>query len=694
MKNYTPADLRNFAVVGHAGSGKTILCEAMLFNAGAINRLGTIDGGSTTSDFDPIEKDRGNSVHATPLHAEWQGRKLNILDTPGYLDFNAETLGSMIACDFAMIVVSAHDGAQVGTDIVWDFATRFGIPKLIVLNDMDDEDADFDTVVADIRSHFGERVFPVTIPLNPGLGFNQILDVVEKRIDTYKTDGSGKFESAPATGEHQATVDEQHEKFIEFVAESDEPLMEKFFEQGSLSDDEMHGGMHRGFQEQSYIPLFVTSATTNIGVTELMDFIAQFGSSPIDRETVMATDANDKDVEVSINDSETSVLVFKTIHEDQVGELSLFRVYSGKIKPGDELKNASNGNTERIGQMYSLNGKTRDSVDALGAGDIGALVKLKHTHTGDSLCSDSRVVKLPQVEYPRPNIHSAIRSKSRGDEDKIAAGLAMLHEEDPTFIYHVDGELHQTVISGQGELHLHVVCDQLKRRFKVEIDMIEPRIPFRETIKSNGEAKYRHKKQSGGAGQFAEVWMRIEPTERDSGIDFTNSLVGQNVDRVFVPSVEKGVNSACTEGILAGYRVVDVKIDFYDGKMHPVDSKDVAFQIAGKHAFRDAFLEAKPVLLEPICTVTVRIPDDFMGAVMGDLSSRHGKILGMDAEGRLQVLRAHVPQRELYHYSTVLRSLTGGRGVHAEELSHYEEMPHEMAKKVIEQSRKASHDGE
>lgn len=694
MKNFTPADLRNFAIVGHANSGKTILSEAMLFNAGAIDRVGTIAGGTTTSDYDAIEKERGNSVHATPLHLEWQNRKFNIIDTPGYLDFNAEALGSMIACDFAVIVVNARDGALVGTDIVWDFATRFGIPKVIVLNGMDDEEADFDTVVADIRSHFGERVFPVTIPLNPGPGFNQILDVVEKRIDTYHTDGSGKFESTPATGDHQTLVDEQHEKFIEFVAESDEPLMEKFFEQGSLSDEEMHGGMHRGFQEQAYIPLFVTAAAGNIGVTELMDFIAQFGSSPIDRATVTATDTDDKEVKVSIDDPDCSILIFKTIHEDQVGELSLFRVYSGAIKPGDELMNASNGNTERIGQMYSLNGKIRDSVDKLGAGDIGALVKLKHTHTGDTLCSPNRVVNLPRVEYPRPNIHSAIRSRSRGDEDKIAAGLAMLHAEDPTFLYHVDGELHQTVISGQGELHLHVVCDQLKRRFKVEIDLIEPRIPFRETIKGNGEAKYRHKKQSGGAGQFAEVWMRIEPTERDSGIDFTHSLVGQNVDRVFVPSVEKGVKAACEEGILAGYRVVDVKIDFYDGKMHPVDSKDVAFQIAGKHAFRDAFMAAKPTLLEPIYNVTVRIPDDFMGAVMGDLSSRHGKILGMDADGRRQVLRAHVPQRELYHYSTVLRSLTGGRGVHAEELSHYEEMPHEMAKKIIEQGRKHSEDGD
>ena len=689
MKKHTPDELRNFAVVGHAAAGKTVLCDAMLFNAGAIDRIGSIAEGNTTSDYHPIEKERGNSVHATPLHAEWDNRKLNIIDTPGYLDFNAEALGCMIACDFAMIVVSAHDGVQVGSDIVWDFATRFGIPKLIVLNHMDYEEADFDLVVEEIREHFGERAFPVTIPQNAGPEFNQVLDVVERKVITYATDGSGKSTAADPEGDLKALSDEQHAKFIECVAESDESLIEKFFDQGSLSDDEMHGGMHRGFQEQSYVPIYVTSATNNIGVTAVLDFVARFGSSPIDRKTVTAKDGDGNDVSVSIDDAEPSALVFKMIHEDQVGELSLFRVYSGQIKTGDELKNAATGHGERIGQMYMLNGRSRESVDAFGAGDIGAVVKLKHTHTGNSLCSPDRVVRLPEVEYPKPNIHSAIRSKSRGDEDKVAAGLAMLHEEDPTFVHHVDAELHQTVISGQGELHMQVVCDQLKRRFKVEIDLVEPKIPYRETIRSNGESKYRHKKQSGGAGQFAEVWMRIEPAERDSGVEFTESLVGQNVDRVFVPSVHKGVNAACTEGILAGYRVVDLKIDFYDDKMHPVDSKDVAFQIAGKHAFQEAFQQASPLLLEPIYEISVRIPEEFMGNVMGDISSRRGKILGMDTEGKLQVLKAEVPQRELFHYSTVLRSLTGGRGLHAEEFSHYEQMPSDIAEKVIAESRQA-----
>jgi len=353
-----------------------------------------------------------------------------------------------------------------------------------------------------------------------------------------------------------------------------------------------------------------------------------------------------------------------------------------------DLYNPDRKTTERIGQLFLINGKIRDAADALRAGDIGAVVKLKDTHTGNTLCGVKKPVSLSKVQYPKPNIHAALRLKSKGEEDKVAAGLAALHNEDPTFLYHVDGELHQTVISGQGELHLQVIADRLRRRYKIDFELIEPRVPYRETIKGKGESKYRHKKQTGGAGQFAEVWMRIEPKPRNTGVEFTQSLAGQNVDRVFVPSVEKGVNSACKEGILAGYRIVDLKIDFYDGKMHPVDSKDIAFQIAGKEAFKESFTAARPCLLEPICTVEIKVNEESMGNVIGDLSSRRGKILGMDVVDGFQVVKAHVPQKELYQYSTVLRSLTGGRGIHTEEFSHYEEMPKEMEQKVIAEAKK------
>ena len=479
-----------------------------------------------------------------------------------------------------------------------------------------------------------------------------------------------------------------HKQLIEFIAESDDALLEKFFAQGSLSEEEMREGIHAAVQKQSFVPLFVTSAENNIGVARLMDFIAKYGSSPVDRAKVAATNGEGKDVELSLTDPDPVCYVFKTMSEAQFGELSFFRIYSGSIKFGSELYNTDRRSTEKIGQIYVLNGKTRTSVPTLGAGDIGAVVKLKDTHTGNTLCASKKAVSLPKVQYPKPNINASLKSSGKGEEDKIASGLAALHHEDPTFLYAVDSELHQTILSAQGELHLEVIADRLRRRYNVHVELIEPRVRYRETIKGRGESKYRHKKQTGGAGQFAEVWMRIEPKPRDTGVEFIHSLVGQNVDRVFVPSVEKGVMKACEEGILAGYRVVDVKIDFYDGKMHPVDSKDIAFQIAGYFAFKESFMAAKACLLEPIHTVEIRIPEDCMGKVMGDLSSRRGKIQGMDTDGSFQVIKAHVPAKELYRYSSTLRSLTGGRGVHLEEFSHYEEMPREMEHKVVEEHKK------
>jgi len=389
-----------------------------------------------------------------------------------------------------------------------------------------------------------------------------------------------------------------------------------------------------------------------------------------------------------LNSPETVCYIFKTMSEAHFGELSFFRVYSGHIHSGTDLFNSDRKVSERIGQIYLLNGQNRATTDDLGPGDIGAVVKLKDTHTGNTLCHPKHPVTLSKVNYPKPNISAALKSTAKGEEDKIASGLNTLREEDPTFVWHVDSELHQTVISAQGELHLEVIADRLRRRHNVHVELVEPRIPFRETIKGRGDSKHRHKKQTGGAGLFAEVWMRIEPKPRDSGVEFTQSLVGQNVDRVFVPSVEKGVMQACTEGILAGYRIVDVKIDFYDGKMHPVDSKDIAFQIAGYFAFKECFAGARACLLEPIHAIEIHIPDDCMGKVMGDLSSRRGKIQGMDTDGSFQVIKALVPAAQLYHYSSTLRSLTGGRGVHTEEFSHYEEMPKDMEQKAIEEAKK------
>ncbi|HYV30790.1 MAG TPA: elongation factor G, partial [Candidatus Binatia bacterium] len=504
------------------------------------------------------------------------------------------------------------------------------IPKMIVLNAMDKENVDFESLLAQCRVRFGNRVFPLNIPLNPGPGFNQVLDVLRSGVVTYATNGSGKFTEAPAAGAHKERVFQLHKELIELTAEADDELLEKFFSQGGLTEDQLRAGEHAAIQKQSIIPLFCTNAEGNIGVARLMDFIAKYGSSPVDREHVSALDLSGKEVDVALQDADPALYVFKTMSEAQFGELSYFRLYSGHVHGGMDLYNADRKCTERVGQIFVLNGKNRTAAGELGPGDIGATVKLKDTHTGNTLCSPKRIVTLSKVEYPTPNIHVALKLRAKGEEDKMASGLAALHEEDPTFLFHVDSELHQTVISGQGELHLRVVAERLKHRFKVDFEMAEPRIPYRETIKIPADSKYRHKKQTGGAGQFAEVWMRIEPKERNTGVEFTQSLAGQNVDRVFVPSVEKGVNAACAEGVVAGYRVVDVKIDFYDGKMHPVDSKDIAFQIAGKSAFKEAFLKAKPRLLEPIFQIEVRVPEDCLGPVMGDLSSRRGQITGTD----------------------------------------------------------------
>ncbi|MCS7337966.1 MAG: elongation factor G [Verrucomicrobiae bacterium] len=689
MKTYQASEIRNFALVGHASSGKTMLSEAMLACAGVISRMGSIANGTTVSDYHENECERKISIQLSLMHLDWGGKKFNIMDCPGYLDFIGEALSGLRAADCAVIVVDAKDGVGVGTHQVWEYATQFGIPKIFVINGLDKDGADFDRALGQIRQSFGERAFPLTLPVNPGPGFDQVLDTLRSSVLKYASDRSGKAEETPAGGELAERVKTLHQQLIEYIAESDDALLEKFFDKGTLTEEELRGGLHRAFLQQTFMPVFATCAEKNVGVSRLMDFIGKYGVSPADRGKTKAVDANGAEVELDITNPEPVLFVFKTMNEPKFGELSFFRVYSGKLDLGMELYNTDTRVTEKISQIYILNGQNRVLVDHLPAGDIGATVKLKNTHTGNTLCSPKLNLTLPKVQFPKPNIHAALELKVKGEEDKLSQGLAALHQVDPTFMWTVDAELRQTIVSAQGEMHLAVITDELKKRYRVEVELVPPKIRFRETIKARAEAKYRHKKQTGGAGQFAEVWMRIEPKPRDTGLEFTESLVGQNVDRVFVPSVEKGVNRAAAEGILAGYRVTDVKVDFYDGKMHPVDSNDISFQIAGYYAFREAFMNAKPCLLEPIHTLEIKVPDEFVGAVMGDLSGRRGKILGIDSVGGMQIIRAQVPAAELYRYATTLRSLTGGRGVHTEEFSHYEEMPAHLQQKVIEESKKA-----
>jgi len=676
--------------MGHASAGKTMLTEAMLATAGAIGRMGSIATGSTVSDYHISEKQHQISVHCSLLHTEWMGRKFNILDTPGYSDFISEGLGALRVGDFALIVINAAHGLGVGTDSAWEYATRYGLPKILVINGLDKANVNFDAVLEDARTHFGRKLFPITVPLNPGPGFSQVLDVMRNDVVTYPPGGDGRYTENPP-GALAERVQHMHRELIEYVAESDDSLMERFFEKGILAEEEFRAGLHQAVQRQVFVPVFAVSAETNVGVARLMDFIAKYGSSPLDRAEVPARDVSGLPGSVPLAQPDPIVFVFKTMNEPGVGELSLFRVYSGTVQSGTELRNPARNLSERLGQLYVLNGHDRIPVPSLNAGDLGAVVKLRGTHTGDTLCSPRFQVMLPPVDFPKPNIHAALRMRSQGDEDKLAVGLATLQQEDPTFHYRVDDEVHQTIVSGQGEIHLQVIVERLLRRFGVQVTLEEPHIPYRETIRARGESRYRHKKQTGGAGQFAEVWLRVQPAPRDTGVDFRQSLVGTNVDRVFVPSVEKGVQNACREGILAGFRVTDVIADFFDGKMHPVDSKDIAFQVAGYHAFKEAFQTAGPCLLEPIYTLTVTVPEEYVGALMGDLSARRGHILGVEADGHFQTVRARVPQKGLYHYSTVIRSLTSGRGRHVEEFSHYAEVPPEHMQKIM--AERGSHNG-
>jgi elongation factor G len=689
MATHPSANIRNFAIVGHASSGKTVLSEAILACSGAIGRMGRIADGSTASDYHPSERQRQISTQTSLLRTTWMENKFNIMDTPGYLDFISEAFATLRVADLALVVVHAQHGIAVGTERVWNYATECGIPKIIVINAMDKQNVNFNDILAEARAHYGPRVFPMNVPVNSGPGFNQILDVLRNDIVTYETTGRGRFTEKAADGGWKERVIGLHRELIEFIAESDETLLTKFFDQGGLSEEEFRSGIHSAAQQQLFIPLFCISAETNVGVARLMDFIAKYGASPVDREKVTALDSSGRDVEVMLTGSEPVAQVFKTTNEQHFGELWFFRVYSGSVKIGMDLFNATRSITERIGQIYLLNGRERTAVSEIRAGDLGATVKLKYTRTGDTLCSPNRPVKLPVPIYPKPALQAALQPKARGEEDRIAAGLATLHEEDPAFVFSTDSELRQTIVAAQGELHLDVVAERLRRRFNVHFDLLEPRVRFRETIKLPAEANYRHKKQSGGAGQFGEVALRITPSARDSGIHFRESLSGQCVDRVFVPSVERGVQNACGEGILAGYRVVDVSVDFFDGKMHPVDSNDISFQLAGYWAFKEAFLKARPCLLEPIHSLEIRVPEDCVGKVIGDLSSRRGKVVGMDASGSLQVIHALAPAKELYRYASQLRSLTGGRGLHTEDFSHYEELPSELEQQMVEAAKKA-----
>lgn len=688
MKEYKIEQMRNIGVISHGGAGKTSLTEAFLFTAGVTNRLGKVDEGNTVSDYTDEEIERKISIQTVLLHFEWKNHKINLLDLPGYTDFIGEVYGGLRACEGAIVLLSALSGVEVGTEQVWDIAEKYNLSRIFFVNKLDKEHSSFYQVLKQAQKRFGIPVVPLQIPIGEGLEFKGVVDLMNLKAFYFEKDGKAKEDKIPQ--ELEAEAKNYREKLIEAVAETEDQLLEKYLDKGELAPEELKSGLRNGVVNSMLFPVLCGAATENWGTQLLLDKIVELMPAPLDRVEIKGEDPSSgkqKIIKIS-KDSPLCAFVFKTISEPHVGELSFFKIYSGKIKSGDDVYNPNTKVMERIGQIYSLNGRERKEVGIVSAGDLGAFVKLKNTHTGDTLCSEKEAILLSPVDFPHPVIRMGIRPKSKGDEEKIATGFSKLHEEDPTFIMEVDSDIKQTLAYGQGELHLEVIVEKLKKRFGVDAEIERPRIPYRETITVKREAQGKYKRQSGGRGQYGDVWLRIEPLKRGEGFIFENKIVGGAVPSKYIPSVEKGVSEAMNEGIFAGCKVVDIKVTLYDGSFHTVDSSDLAFKIAGSMGFKNAVSQAKPVLLEPIYNVEVTVPEEFMGDVMGDLSARRGKISGMEHHANFQKIKAQVPLTELYKYSTSLRSLTQGRGLHRQDFSHYEEVPKELAQKIVEGANK------
>ena len=691
MKEFNTENLRNIAFIGHGGSGKTTLTEAILYIGNEINRIGRVEEGNTTSDYNSYEIERQISIYATPLHLVWNNVKINLIDTPGYTDFIGQVKSALRVVDVAIPVLKSADGIEVNTETTWEFAKEEKLPSAFIINKVDNEHSKFFETYNQIKDRLSSEAIIVTFPVKEGLAFDSVVDVLKMKMFVYKDGASKKIEEVEIPSELKEKASKLREELIEKIAESSEELMNKFFEQGELSEEELEQGIKKAIVNRSFSPVFAVSATRLVGIQNFLTFVQKYFPSPADRGIVevLSKDNNNKILIPIDSTKEPALFVFKTVSEQHVGELSIFKVFSGTVSSGMDLMNQNNNKIERLGTLSILNGKIRKEISKLYAGDIGAVVKLKDTHTNDTLSSKNLNIVCEKIKFPEPIIRGAIKAKAKGDEDKIANGLHTLHEEDPSFEVKFDPELSQTIISGQGEMQLQLAVKALKDRFGVEVDLIEPKIPYRETIKAVcPDAEYKHKKQSGGRGQYGHVHLKLEPLPRGAGFEFVDAIVGGVVPGRFVPAVEKGVVETMEKGILAGAKVVDVKVTLFDGTYHDVDSDEMSFKIAASQAFKKGFLEAKPIILEPIYEVRVKVPEDCMGDVMGDLSSRRGKILGMDSEGPFQIINAQVPLAELHKYSTQLRSLTSGRGIYTAKFSHYEETPKEIMDKIIENYKK------
>lgn len=697
---FDTSHVKNIVLLGHAGSGKTALSECLLFEAGLISRRGNSAEKNTVSDYHELEQERGNSIFSTLMHTKWRGYKINIIDTPGYNDFVAEVLSALRVADTGIMLLNAAMGVEVGTDVIWQYTEQFKTPMIFVVNHLDNEKADFDHTVQQAREHFGNKVTVVQYPLQQGEGFHCIIDVLRMTMYKFK-DAGGKPEKTAIPETEREKADQLHKELIEAIAGNDETLMEKYFDKGELDEDEMKLGMKKAMINHDMFPLFCLSAERNMGAGRLMGFIDNVCPS-----------ANEMPAQIAVNGQQLScdakapvcAFVYKAVSEPHVGELSFMKVYSGSLKTGMELVNETTGVSERLNQLFVMEGNKRISVNELSAGDIGATLKLKNTHVNNTLHERSAEYELKPIGFPAPNMSIAINTQKKGEEEKLAAALHQLRDEDPTIVVEVSQELKQTLLHCQGDMHLAVIKWKLQHQYKVDVAFSSPKIPYRETIRTAAEAVYRHKKQSGGAGQFGEVHMRIEPwyegmpepaglnvRSRDmhdlpwgGKLAFYNCIVGGAIDLRFLPSVLKGVMEKMQNGPLTGSYVRDVRVAVFDGRMHPVDSNDISFKIAGLMAFKNAFQLAAPQLLEPIQYVEVLCPDDITGSVMGDLQTRRALVEGIDAEGNFTKVIAKVPLAEMSDYSSSLRSLTQGRAKFAMRFHEYAVVPFELQRKLTE----------
>jgi elongation factor G len=680
--------IRNVALVGHSGAGKTQLVSAMLFDAGVVNRLGRVDDGTTVTDYDEEEIARKHTLGSSLAWLEWNKIKINLVDTPGIANFLSDTRGALRVTDAALLVVDAVAGVQVQTEAVWRIAQEADLPRLIVLNRCDRERASLERALESLRSTFGRTVVPITIPIGEERDFRGVIDLVSMKALTFKTDGSGAMTSGDIPADHADAAKAARDALIELIAEADDALMERFFEEGTLTSDEVTQGLRRAIAQSKLFPVLCASATTNVGIQPILDALVAYAPAPSDRPFSATRRDGSGPVDVPASKAAPySAFVWRTVADPFAGRITLFRVVSGSLRQDSTVNNVTRDIQERLGHLLVLQGKTHTSVQELEAGDLGAVAKLKETQSGDTLADKQTPFTFPKLIFAEPVLSYAIEPKSRGDEEKISTSLHRLQEEDPTVHYSRDPQTKESLLSGQGQVHIEVTVAKLKRRFGVEVTLKLPRIPYRETITVPADAHGRHKKQTGGHGQFGDCKIRVEPLPRGQDFEFVDEIFGGSIPRQFVPAVEKGIQDARTRGYLAGYPMVDFRATVYDGSFHPVDSNELSFKMAGSLAYKDAMSKARPTILEPVMNVEVQGPSEYAGDLMGDLNSRRGRIAGMDTRGATTIIRAQVPMSEMLTYEQHLTSATGGRGAYSMDYSHYEEVPTHLQSKIIAQAK-------